>query len=158
MNRLSESNGVIGIGADCGGPNTGALSSVKVDLWKCLRATVRASYCTAIDRYELVLRISGSLDDFGPETIDHLRRRRVDRYIAADIVVPIGVWKPLTFDETKRYLAVRVRAAIVRCCERLLKDREDIDVATLLRDVDAGIKAFLDAEPGETPNNRWSGP
>jgi len=147
-----ESNGVITIGAQCGGPDTGPRSQIKVDLWRALREECRESFCPAIDKYALVLRISGALDDFGPESIERIKRRRPDRYITADIVIPESVWRPLTLDQSKYYLAQRVRAAIVAVADRLAHDREDVDSVALLAGVDAGIARFLGEVDGNAPN------
>jgi len=152
MTASGDSNGVITIGAQCGGPDTGPLSQIKVDLWRALRESCRKSYCPSIDEYALVLRIAGQLDDFGPESIERIRRRRSDRYITADIVVPEAVWRPLTHAQSRQYLANRVRAAIVACAKRLSEDREAIDTTALLASVDDGIARFLSTVAGNAPN------
>jgi hypothetical protein len=146
---------VITLGAQCGGPDTGPISKIKIDLWRALQDECRDSFCPAIDEYAIVLRISGELDDFGAESIGRIRRRRPDRYITADIVIPESVWRPLTFDQSKFYLAGRVRAAIVAMADRLTDDREDVDSVALLARVDAGITRFLGDVAGNTPNTSF---
>ncbi len=158
MSASRDSKSVITIGAECGGPDTGPMSHIKVDLACALHAECRESFCPTIDQYALVLRISGTLDEFGPESIERIRRRRSGRYITADIVIPEAVWRPLTLDQSKRYLATRVREAVEKCSERLSRDREVIDVASLLATVDAGVARFLGdiGEPGKSPRRAMS--
>jgi hypothetical protein len=150
-----ESNGVITLGAQCGGPDTGPISKIKIDLWRALREECRDSFCPAIEEYAIVLRISGALDDFGAESIERIRRRRPDRYITADIIIPESVWRPQTFHQSKYYLAQRVRAAIVAMADRLKHDREDVDSVALLAGVDAGIALFLGDVAGNTRNTSF---
>ena len=128
------------------------MSQIKVELWRALRETCRESYCPAIDEYALVLRISGTLDDYGPEAIERIKRRRPDRYITADIIIPESVWRPLTLKQSSDYLAKRVREAIVACADRLSQDREVIDTPALLAEVDAGIQQFRSGVGGNAPN------
>lgn len=148
MSVPRDSNGVITIGAQCGGPDTGPIGQIKVDLWRSLRDECRESFCPVIDEYALVLRISGSLDDFGPEAIERIKRRRPDRYITADIVIPQSVWRPLTLEQSKHYLASRVREAVAACADRIARDREAIDSVALLACVDTGIARFLEGNGG----------
>jgi hypothetical protein len=153
MSASQDLKGIITIGAQCGGPDTGPIGQIKVDLWRALRDECRESFCPAIDEYALVLRIAGSLDDFGPESIERVRRRRPDRYITADIVIPVAVWRPLSLDQSKYYLARRVREAVSTCARRLSADGEAIDASALLSKVDAGIERFLSSNAANAPNN-----
>ena len=140
----------ISIGQDSGGPDDG-LMWPKVHLYKMLERHCQASYCAAIDEFALVLRVSGAFQDFGPEAIERLRRSRTGRYISVDIVVPEHVWRHKDERTLKEYLADRVRAALAVCVARLKRDKEPVDEATLFRDVDEAIGAFLAATTPRTP-------
>lgn len=152
MSISRDSDGVITIGAQCGGPDTGPISEIKVDLWRSLRDECRESFCPVIVEFAIVLRVSGPLDDFGPEAIERIKRWRPGRYITADIVIPESVWRPLTLEQSKHYLASRVRAAVAACADRVARDRDAIDSAALLACVDAGIARFLKSKGGNAPN------
>jgi hypothetical protein len=110
------------------------------------------TYCPAIDQFSLVLRVSGIFDDFGPEAIERIRRRRQARYITADIVVPVQRWKGKTERQLKKYLAGKVRSALELLVARLRKDNEEVDDAALFTDIDAGIAEFLRTR---TPHKAW---
>ena len=125
----------------------------KVHLYHCFKVHCTASYCAAIDEFALVLRVNGRFADFGPETIERLKRRRPSRYITVDIVIPESRWSGREEQYLKRYLSERVRAALVMCADRLERDREPIDKVALLRDVDFAINEFL-ATP--TPHTPWT--
>ena len=116
-----------------------------------LKKHCQTKYCRAIDHFALVLRISGT-DDFGPEAIERIRRRRPARYITADIVIPVERWLGKTERQLKKYLAVQVRRALEECARRLKKDKEEVDEAALLADVDAAIAEFLRSP---TPHRPW---
>jgi Ankyrin repeats (3 copies) len=141
----------ISIGQQSGGPDDG-LMWPKVHLYMMLAKHCTRTYCPAIDQFSLVLRVSGKFDDFGPEAIEHIRRRRQERYITADIVVPVRRWKGKTEKELKKYLAAQVRTGLERLVARLKKDREDVDDVALFADVDTGIAEFLRTR---TPHRAW---
>jgi hypothetical protein len=134
--------GVISIGAQCGGPQDGGLSKIKVDLWNLLVRHCRSSYCPAVAHYALALRIDGAIQTFGAEGIERVRRSKRGRYIGADIVIPLSAWQGKSPNELRDYLARQVRAALASCVARLRKDKETVDEAPLFREIDAAIAEF----------------
>ncbi len=141
----------ISIGQQSGGPEDPFMWPT-VHLCHMLEKHCLANYCPAIDHISLVLRVSGSLDDFGPEGIERLRRRRPARYITADIVVPVNRWKGKKESAIKKYLAEKVRSALEMCVARLKKDKETVEGDALFADVDKAIAEFLATA---TPQKAW---
>ena len=124
----------------------------KIHLYHMLRKHCTASYCPSIDHFALVLRCSSAADEFGPEAIERIRRRRPARYITADIIVPLAPSLGKTEKQLKEYLAVRVRHALERCVARLKKDKEVVDDVAFFEHVDAAIAEFLSTP---TPHKVW---
>jgi hypothetical protein len=134
--------GIVSIGVQCGGPRDGGLSDIKVDLWQQLQQHCRSTYCAAVDHYALALRIDGSLQQFGSEGIERIRRNRQARYIGADIVIPESRWQGRSRNELRDYLAEQVRAALDLLIARLERDGEVVDRETLFQEIDRAIAAF----------------
>ena len=111
-----------------------------------------ATYCPAIKEFALLLNCSSLTDEFGPERIDRVRRRRSAKYITADIVVPVARSVDKTERQIKKYLAAQVRRALEMCVARLKKDKEEVDEAAFFEDVDAAIAEFLSTP---TPHQPW---
>jgi hypothetical protein len=140
----------IGIGQQSEGGDL--LGWPKVHLYHMLKKHCTGSYCPAVDHFALVLRCSSSADEFGPEAIKGIRRRRPARYITADIIVPLAASVDKTEKQIKEYLAARVRLALEMCVARLKKDKEVVDDAALFEHVDAAIAEFLRTP---TPHKAW---
>jgi hypothetical protein len=151
--------GAISIGEQSGGIDDGGLGRLKVALYQLLVRHCKRTYCPSIDHFALGLFVAGPLGQFGPEGIDRIRRRRKDRYIAADIVVPEEAWRSRTEKELKIYLADRVRQALQLCIGRIQKDGEEVDAQRFLRLVDKAIAKFLHTpikkERQEIDVRRW---
>jgi len=145
---------MITIGAQCGGPKDGGIGDFKVDLFHLLGQHCADTYCDSVDEFALVLRINGTLDSFGAESIERIRRSKKDRCITVDIVIPMERWQPLTTSKLKKYVAVQVRSAIQMCAARLEKDRENIDSESLLNDADVAIRKFLKMKHPPNPDAR----
>lgn len=124
----------------------------KVHLYHMFLKHCTARYCPAIKQFALVLRCSSPADEFGPERIDRIRRRRPAKYITADIVVPVARSVDKTERQIKKYLAAQVRRALEMCVARLEKDKEEVDAAAFFADVDAAIADFLSTP---TPHQPW---
>ncbi len=124
----------------------------KVHLYHMLKKHCTASYCPTIDHFALVLRCSSSREEFGPEAIERIRRRRPARYITADIVVPFAPWLDKTEKQLKKYLAAQVRRALEICVVRLEKDKEEVDKVAFFEHIDAAIAEFLSTP---TPHKVW---
>src|SRR5580698_2839660 len=84
----------------------------KIHLYFMLKKHCTASYCPTIDHFALSLLCSSPADEFGPEAIERIRRRRPARYITADIIVPLVHSLEKTEPQLKEYLTVRVRQAL----------------------------------------------
>lgn len=143
---------MITIGAQCGGPRDGNIADFKVDLFHLFEQQCNKTYCDSIDEFGLVLRINGSLDSFGSESIKRVRRSNKERYITADIVIPMERWQTLKTAKLKRYFVQQVRSAIQICATRLEKDRELVDTKQLLTDVDVAIAKFLKMKHPPNPD------
>jgi hypothetical protein len=124
----------------------------KVHLYHMLLKHCTASYCPNIDHFALVLNCSSAADEFGPESIERIRRRRPARYITADINVPLAASIDKTEKQIKEYLAARVRLALEMCVARLKKDKEVVDAVAFFEHVDAAIAEFLRTP---TPHKVW---
>jgi hypothetical protein len=135
--------GAISIGEQAGGPEDGGLARLKVSLYQLLFRHCRRTYCPTVDHFALVLRVSGSLDKFGREGIERIRRNRKQRYIGADIVVPEEAWRSRTQKQLKVYLADQVRHALRLCVLRIQNDGDELDERRLLGQVEKAIVKFL---------------
>ena len=137
--------GVISIGGHCGGPEDGGLGDIKIALWKLFLRHCKATYCPTVAHYALLLVIGGEFQAFGPESIEKLRRNKRDKTIGVYIVIPEMVWRVRTLNQLRDYLAKRIREAIELCVERLVKDKEQVDKASLFREVEVeeAIGEFL---------------
>src|SRR5262249_29790995 len=124
----------------------------KVHLYHMFLKHCTARYCPAIDHFALSLLCSSIADEFGPERIERIRRRRSARYITADIIVPLAPSLEKAEPQLKEYLAGRVHEALKMCIARLKKDKEAVDEATFFKHVDAAIEEFLSAP---TPHKAW---
>jgi hypothetical protein len=124
----------------------------KVHLYHMFQKHCKARYCATIDHFALVLRCSSSAEEFGPEAIERIRRRRAARYITADIVVPFAPWREKTEKQLKKHLAAQVRRALEICVARLKKDKEEVDEVAFFEHVDAAIAEFLRTS---TPHKVW---
>jgi hypothetical protein len=124
----------------------------KVHLYHMFLRHCTATYCPAIKEFALLLNCSSPAEEFGPERIDRVRRRRSAKYITADIVVPVARSVDKTERQIKKYLAAQVRRALEMCVARLKKDKEEVDEAAFFADVDAAIAEFLSTP---TPHQPW---
>jgi hypothetical protein len=136
----------ITIGCQGGGPETAVVGRSKVELYQALARHVTSTHCDAIDEYGLVLRVSGSLDKFGPEAITRLRFAKKQRYITVDIQIPEDAWRPLSDVELRQYLSARVQEAIRVCIARLEKDGHTVADGELMREVSRAIDEYTDQD------------
>jgi len=137
-----EGKGVISIGCQSGGPKDNGIGKIKVDLWKLLCEHCTSSHCSAVDHYALALRVGGKFTDYEEEKIWKIRRSRKDRYIGADIDIPMSVWSSKTTDELKYYLSEKTIEAVQLLITRLRKDKVEIEEEPLLKEVKAAIEKF----------------
>lgn len=135
--------GIISIGCQSGGPEDGGLGDIKVDLWRLFVRHCHSTFSPNIAHFALALRIDGEFQQFGTESIDHIRRSRRDRLIGVDIVIPGEVWRDKSRNELRNYLAARVREALGVCVTRLRRDKEQVDEASLFAEVDGALSEFM---------------
>jgi hypothetical protein len=111
-----------------------------------LKEVLSRSHTTAVDHYALAIRISGTLQDFGPERIHLIRRNNKERYISCDIDVPVDAWRSRTQDEFRDYPVERIRTALEAVVARLRKDNETIDEESLFAELDRAFKRFMETD------------
>ena len=133
----------ISIGADCGGPEAIRVANAKFPLYKALSQYVKSTHCDGIDQYALVLRVDGTLDQFGPEGIFRLRLSKAKRYITVDIQIPQSLWEPMSDAQLRYYLAEQCSAAIKSCVSRLKQERMAVDEPALWQEFEHAIKAYI---------------
>jgi len=136
----------ITLGAEGGGPETGAVCSLKVSLYHSLCRHVTSSHCPDVDEFALVLRIDGSLQTYGDEGVHRLRFMKQHRYISADIQIPAHVWQTKSEGELKSYIAHQTEVAIMASAERLKRAGSTVNDVELLREVRAALVEYLDVE------------
>ena len=90
----------------------------------------------------VALRIGGEFQEFGNESIDRVRRNKKEHFIGADIIVPEAVWRDMTINGLRDYLAQQVRTALLLCVSRLEKDNEEINKVGFFNEVDAALEEF----------------
>jgi len=135
---------IISIGVQSGGPKDGDIGVIKLDLYKAFNENCKSTYCEAVDEYGPVIRVDGSIRKFGDEGITRLRFAKKQRSITADIQIPESVWQPKSRNEIRDYIASKIRESITIFVARIQKDKIEVDEVQLFRDVDAGIKQFLE--------------
>ena len=139
--------GVVSIGCQSGGPDDGGIGTIKVELWRFLKAECSSTHCPAVDHYAIVLRVGGSFAEWSPAKIHRIRRDRVNRSIGCDINIPVAEWLGRTPSELRCGLVERVEAAIQAMTQRLQVDGEDLDLTSLMREVRAATSRFREAKP-----------
>ena len=115
------------IGCEGGGPETLRVCQLKVPLYKALSRHLTSTHCDAVDSYNLVLRVDGSLAKYGEEGLARLRFSKVHRYVNVDIQVPEAVWQTKNDPELRGYIAAQVAKAISSCIGRLQKDKHLVE-------------------------------
>lgn len=136
----------ITVGAQLGGPDvsdatTAVYQALKRQLW----AHCTRSYSPIISEFAIVLRIDGSLVEFGGEGVQGLRIRRKDAYVTADYVIPVARWKDVPLPALKAYFAAAAVMTIEAMAAHLKKLKVAVDAEMLTEDVKMAAGAFLDA-------------
>jgi len=107
------------LGQQNGGPNVAeSFNQSVLALRKLLAILNAADYATETPEFALILRVNGSLTNFGPEGVEPPKLRR--GYVQTDIVVPEPRWKDGEAAQ-RLYLASVVGEALVRIANRLEK-------------------------------------
>jgi hypothetical protein len=123
----------VSLAYEIGGPHLGLHSTI-LQLRKLLRKYCLRPYSQEVLGFALVLRIDGSLKQYGAEGVDRIRRNKKDKYIAADICIPERRWKEVPQVEFNRYLASTVKSALAMCAAYLKKQKVLVDTESLLLD------------------------
>jgi hypothetical protein len=133
---------IISIGCEGGGPETGRVCELKVPLFHALQRHVKAPHTQLVDRYSLVLRVDGTLQQYGEEGLARLRFAKAHRYVTVDIQIPKSVWEPLPVALLRAYIACQTQAAIGACVARLAREGK-VNGQLLLKQVQAGVEEYL---------------
>jgi hypothetical protein len=133
----------VSIGCECGGPQDGGISRLKVELFHALERHVTSTHCEAVDQYSPVLRVDGQFATYGPEGVYRVRFAKKSRYITADIQIPESVWRPANEDYLRQYLGSALRNAIEVFVARLKKEKFLVAEQSLYDQLDAAINEFM---------------
>ncbi len=134
----------IGVGGDYGDPESAAVyMPMQQRLNELFEEHCAKSYCTAVNEFSMILRVSGRMLDFESEGIERMRRSHKNRYITVDIVIPEKRWRRVPKDKVRDDLAALVRTALVLEVGRLKNDKVDVDEVGFWRDVDKVLNKFL---------------
>jgi hypothetical protein len=112
-------------------------------LRKLLEKHCNGPYSDEVKGFALILRIDGSLKQYGAEGVDRMRRRKKEEYITADICIPGRRWKGVSATEFSRYLAMAVQDALRTCVDYLRKQEVEVDERRLLLDYAEAHAEFL---------------
>lgn len=137
----------VSIGCEGGGPETKRVCELKVPLFHALQRRVTATHTRLVDKYAVVLRVDGALQQYGDEGLANLRFARTQRYVAVDVQIPQSVWAPLPEAALRAYIARQTEAAVSACVARLQREGE-VDGPSLLRQIQAAVKDYLGQEAG----------
>ena len=137
---------VISIGCQAGGPEVGFVGDLKVPLYRALAKHVTSPHCSAVDEYAIVLRVDGSLEQFGDEGFARLRYAKARRYITVDVQIPEAIWQPMSKHQFRSYIAHQVKGAIAVCAARLRRDKHAVAEKELYAEIEAAINEYLALE------------
>jgi len=101
------------------------------------------AYSPEVLGFALALRIDGSLKKYNAEGVDHIRRNKKEKYVAADICIPENRWKGVSSDEFSRYLATSVKGALQTCTAYLRRQNVRVNDHQLLLDYAEAEAEFL---------------
>lgn len=116
-------------------------------LRKLLRSHCTGPYSGKIDKFALVLKISGDLSGIHGEGCQNLWLGQKLRYITIDIVMPRHSWERGSPSEIKQFLADYTREAIEQMVSKLKKEKINVYARRLQSDVDEALSHFLAASP-----------
>ena len=132
----------VSLACEIGGPHFGLHSPI-LQLRQLLRKYCVRPYSHEVLGFVLVLRVDGSLKQYGADGVDRIRRNKKDKYIAADICIPERRWKELSQVEFNRYLASAVKFALETCAACLKKQKVLVDTESMLLDYAQAEADFL---------------
>ena len=137
----------ISIGCECGGPQDGGISRLKVELFHALEKHVTSTHCDAVDKYAPVLRVDGEFATYGPEGVHRVRFAKKSRYLTADIHIPESVWRPTSEGDLRQYLGSALRAVIEVFVARLKREGIAVLESSLYAQVNSAINEFATGAP-----------
>lgn len=113
------------------------------ELRRLLKEKCIGPYSPDVIEFALIFRIDGKFHQWDREGCAFLRRSFKERYITIDIFVPIAQWKGKTERAIRKTFAADVREALMKCIERLRKDKTEVDGDRLMADFDEVEKEYL---------------
>jgi hypothetical protein len=133
---------MITLGQQDGGPNVAESFAQSVLALRKLLAALRAEdYATGTPEFALILRVNGSLTNFGAEAVEPPKLRK--GFIQVDIVVAEPRWKSAV-EVQRRYLADVVGEAFVAIADRLEKKGRLLNRKQLISDYAEVKKKYLE--------------
>ncbi|MCU7998855.1 hypothetical protein [Shewanella sp. SM95] len=132
----------ISIGCECGGPEDGGISCLKVELFHTLEKHVTSTHCDSVDQYALVLRVDGEFAKYGLEGVHRVRFAKKSRYLTADIQIPESVWRLAREEDLRLYLGSSLRSAIEILVARLKKAGIAVVEISLYTEMNVAITEF----------------
>jgi hypothetical protein len=132
------------LGVDAGGKDANSATAEHyMALRRLLESECQGPYSSTIKEIALVLRIDGSVQDWGKRGVDNVRIQKKSGYATADIFVTSDVWRMADTKSIRSYFATEVVAAVRKIAESAAKAKVPLDGERLLLDVDRAIKKFL---------------
>lgn len=134
----------ITLGAQMGGPEAFDVTQpIILRLRKQLASHCTEAYSPTISEFAIILRIDGSLDQFGGEGVQRPRINRKDAYVTADYAVPVEHWKDVPLPDLKKCFAEAAVKTVDTMVEHLKKLKVEVNAKMLAEDVNKAVTAFL---------------
>ena len=100
-------------------------------------------YSPEVEKFALVLRVGGEMQEFDFEGCERIRRNRKHKYITLDLGFPSNRWKGATDLAIREYLAEALETGLLCCIGRLETDKTPVDSARLMGDFAKVKQLFL---------------
>jgi hypothetical protein len=139
----SEARALVTLGADVGGKDAhGATHEHVLSLRRLLQRKCVGPYGATVKEFALVLRIDGSVQAWGKSGADNAAFQRKGTVATADIFIPLSAWSGRDAATIRQVLAAGVVDAIETLAE--LSERQKIDIAIdrLRRDIGDAAREF----------------
>lgn len=101
-------------------------------------------YFESIERFSVVLRVSGDVQDFGGEGPERLQDLGDDQEVTIDLVIPKARWEGAPPAVLRRYLGEQLGYCFHRMKERAARVSEPISGTDFRADFEAVIAEFVD--------------
>ena len=130
--------------ADTGGSKAdAAYATMYRELNRCFSQCVSGVYAEEVNTFGFMLCVSGNIRDFGSDGIERLKRRKKQKSIDVDIVIPQHRWADAMPRERAEHLAQQVREGVELMLKRLAHDKVAVDTALLRSDLERALEAFV---------------